>query len=162
MGETKNPWGVGSRNGVPRGILGLCRLTLLFVRLCRFVHGSERGRRGIIIYPLTYRLCLIYTQRLYKLLRKLSMKNNNNSPRSPPVVSTFSPLENPLGPQILPGKGWEGAGRCRRKGTLEQPIIPPVLLSSCQNWILYIYIYMYIFLLHMFFFIHITTSILYI
>lgn len=123
--QSPGTWAGGGRNDVPLGILGLCRMTLLFVRFCQFVQGSERGRRGII-YPLTYTLCLVYKQRLYKLLRKLSVKNNNNSPRSPPVVSTFSPLENPLGPQILPGKGWEGAagGRGAWNATLS--------LQSCS------------------------------
>lgn len=124
-------------------MLGLCRMTLLFVRFCQFVQDSERGRRGII-YPLTYRLCLVYKQRLYKLLRKLSVKNNNNSPCSPPVVSTFSPLENPLGRQILPGKGWEGAGEMPGEGgpgTHHYPSSPAQLLPELD----FIHIYTFFF-----------------
>lgn len=133
----------GGRNSVPLGMLGLCGMTLLFVRFCQFVQDSERGRCAII-YPLTYRLCLVYKQRLYKLLRKLSVKNNDNSPCSPPVVSTFSPLENPLGPQILPGKGWEGIGEMPGEGgpgTHHYPSSPAQLLPELD----FIHIYTFFF-----------------
>lgn len=126
-------WAGGGRNDVPLGILGLCRMTLLFVRFCRFVQGSERGRRGII-YPLTYTLCLVYKQRLYKLLRKLSVKNNNNSPRSPPVVSTFSPLETLGDPKSCQGRAGKERGSCRGKGSLAHAIIPQAC-HSCHSWI---------------------------
>lgn len=129
--------------------------------ICPFLSVCTRlrARRCGIIYPLTYRLCLVYKQWLYKLLRKLSMKNNNNSPCSPPVVSTFGPLENPLGPQILPGKGWEGAKEMPGEGgpgTHHYPSSPAQLLPELD------FIHIYIFLWHMFFFIHITTNIFYI
>lgn len=128
------------RNSVPLGILGLCRMTLLFVHFCQFVQDSEHGRRRII-YPLTYRLCLVYKQQLYKLLRKLFVKNNNNSPRSPPVVSTFSPLENPLGPKTCQGRAGKGWERWWGRRSLEHALVPPVLLSSSHSWVLCIYIY---------------------
>lgn len=120
-----------------------------------------RARRRRIIYPLTYRLCLVYKQWLYKLLRKLSMKNNNNSPCSPPVVSTFGPLENPLGPQILPGKGWEGAKEMPGEGgpgTHHYPSSPAQLLPELD----FIHIYIYISLTYVFLYTYNHKYILYI